>query len=102
MFLGPRVSFAVRRKKLASEDLMKQACRKPKELKVTKKKNISVDKLGSKHGLVHMGKQDINKIQTRKMKGLKKTPEEKKEDRKAKKRPSIIPTVASFKKQRVE
>ena len=29
-------------------------------------------------GRVHMGKQDINRLQTRKMKGLKKTPEEKK------------------------
>lgn len=81
---------------------MKQACRKPKELKITKKKNISVDKLGTKQGLIHMGKQEINKIQTRKMKGLKKTPEEKKEDRRAKKRLSGIPMVASFKKQRVE
>lgn len=102
-FLGPRVDFAVRRNKLASEDLMKQACRKPKELKITQKKNISVDDLGTKHGRIHMGKQEINKIQTRKMKGLKKTPEERKELRRAKKRPSVTETIIStFKKQKVE
>lgn len=67
---------------------MKQACRKPKELKVTVKKNVSVDGLGTTHGRIHMGKQDINKIQTRKMKGLKKTAAEKREERKSKKRSS--------------
>lgn len=82
---------------------MKQACRRPKELKVTQKKNISVDSLGTKHGRIHMGKQDINKIQTRKMKGLKKTAEEKKEERIAKKRSSMSETITSFnKKQKVD
>lgn len=63
---------------------MKEALRKPKELKVTKKKNISVDGLGTTHGRIHVGKQEINKIQTRKMKGLKKTTDEKKLKRAAK------------------
>lgn len=57
---------------------MKEACRKPRELKVTKKKNISTDGLGTTHGRIHMGKQDISKLQTRKLKGLKKSIEEKK------------------------
>lgn len=63
---------------------MKQATRKPKVLKVVKKKNVSVDGLGTKHGRIHIGKQDINKLQTRKMKGLRKTAEEKKAERKLK------------------
>lgn len=58
--------------------MFKEACRVPRELKPITKKNISRDAFGSKMGRVHMGKQDINRLQTRKMKGLKKTPEEKK------------------------
>lgn len=80
------MDLTLRRSKLASEDLMKEALRKPKVLKVVKKKNISVDGLGTKHGRIHIGKQDINKLQTRKMKGLRKTTEEKKADRKLKRK----------------
>ncbi|XP_023027548.1 ribosome production factor 2-like protein Non3 [Leptinotarsa decemlineata] len=69
--IGPRADFSLRRTKLPDEDLMKEACRKPKELQVTKKKNISTDELGTTHGRIHIGKQDIHSIQTRKMKGLK-------------------------------
>lgn len=60
---------------------MKEACKKPKELKVTKKKNITTDGLGNTHGRIHIGKQEINKIQTRKMKGLKKTAAERKAEK---------------------
>ncbi|KAG5891585.1 hypothetical protein JTB14_022250 [Gonioctena quinquepunctata] len=79
--MGPRVDFSLRRTKLPEEDLMKDACRKPKELKVTKKKNISTDELGTTHGRIHIGKQEINKLQTRKMKGLKKTASERKAEK---------------------
>lgn len=37
-----------------------------------KKKNISHDAFGTKFGRVHMQKQDLSKLQTRKMKGLRK------------------------------
>ncbi|KAA8583229.1 hypothetical protein FQN60_015775 [Etheostoma spectabile] len=37
-----------------------------------KKKNISHDTFGTKFGRVHMQKQDLSKLQTRKMKGLRK------------------------------
>lgn len=87
---------------MPSEDLMKQACRKPKELKIAKTKNISVDNLGTKHGRIHLGKQDINKIQTRKMKGLKRTAEEKKDQRLAKKRAAVSESKPeTIKKQKV-
>ncbi|CAK9813983.1 Ribosome production factor 2 homolog [Anthophora quadrimaculata] len=76
--IGPRVDLICRRTKLASNDLFKHACKKPKELKIKKKKNISTDKLGTTFGRIHVGAQNLNSIQTRKMKGLKKTMAEKK------------------------
>ncbi|XP_073993489.1 ribosome production factor 2-like protein Non3 [Rhodnius prolixus] len=76
--IGPSVDFSIRRVKLASEDFFKSACFKPKELKIKKKKNISRDAFGTKLGRVHVKQQDIKKLQTRKMKGLKKTVKEKK------------------------
>lgn len=45
-------------------------------------KSVRRDNFGSKLGRLHMTKQDVNKLQTRKMKGLKKTPAEKKMKRK--------------------
>ncbi|XP_013191642.1 ribosome production factor 2 homolog [Amyelois transitella] len=77
--IGPSIDFKLRRTKLAADDLYKEACRIPKEAKPGVKKNISRDAFGSKLGRIHMGKQDIHKLQTRKMKGLKKTPEERKQ-----------------------
>lgn len=76
--IGPSMDFILGRTKLASDDLFKLACKKSKELQAKKKKNLSEDAFGSEHGRIHLGKQDIQKIQTRKMKGLKKTKEEKK------------------------
>ena len=37
-----------------------------------KRKNVSRDPFGAKKGRIHMTKQDLDKLQTRKMKGLKK------------------------------
>ncbi|XP_037939777.1 ribosome production factor 2 homolog [Teleopsis dalmanni] len=83
--IGPGADFSIRRTKIASEDLYKQARKQPKEMRVTKKKNITRDELGNTHGRVHLGKQNVGKIQTRRVKGLKKTPEEKRADRQKKK-----------------
>lgn len=91
--IGPSVNFGIRRTKIASKDLYKAALRKPAALKVTPKKNVKRDELGNVHGRVHVGKQDVTRLQTRKMKGLKKTPEEKKAERKAKKRAAAERTV---------
>lgn len=49
-------------------------------------KNIRRDAFGSKLGRVHMTSQDVGKLQTRKMKGLKKTPLKPKENKKKGKR----------------
>lgn len=70
---------------------MKEACRKPKELKLIKKKNISRDALGNTHGRIHLGKQKIDKIQTRKMKGLKKTAAERNAERSKLKQVLAVP-----------
>ncbi|XP_065361254.1 ribosome production factor 2 homolog [Calliphora vicina] len=83
--IGPSADFSIRRTKIASEALYKQARKQPKELKESKTKNITHDNLGNTHGRVHMGKQNLGKIQTRRVKGLKKSSEERKADRLKKK-----------------
>lgn len=83
--IGPSADFSIRRTKIASEDLFKQARKQPKELRASKKKNITRDELGNTHGRVHMGNQNLGKIQTRRVKGLKKSVEEKRADRQKKK-----------------
>merc|ERR1712131_226972 len=70
--IGPSFDFVVRRTHLASDDLYKTAHKQPKALKPKKKKNISHDAFGTKFGRLHMQKQDLTKLQTRKMKGLRK------------------------------
>lgn len=55
---------------------MKVATYVPKELKPKKIKNVGVDALGQRMGRVHMKTQDLEGIQTRKMKGLKRGPEQ--------------------------
>lgn len=87
--IGPSMDLEVRRAKIASEDLYKMSRKQPKQLKPIKKKNISSDELGNTHGRIHVGKQGIDKIQTRKVKALKKTPEEKKLHRKKKAAQSV-------------
>jgi len=37
------------------------------------KKNITTDLIGDKVGRIHVGKQDLTQLQTRKMKGLKRS-----------------------------
>lgn len=83
--IGPSADFSIRRTKIASEDLYKLARKQPKQLRVTKKKNLSTDALGNTKGRVHLGKQQTGSIQTRRVKALKKSPEEKRADRQKKK-----------------
>lgn len=90
--IGPRMDFNLRRHKLASDGLFKLACKQPKQLKVKKVKNIKRNPLGSTMGRIHMERQDYKRLQTRKMKGLKKSLAEKKELRQKKKNnPNLIP-----------
>jgi len=68
---GPSIDFTVRRVKFASRDLLAQATKVPREIQPKKVKNVSADFRG-KIGTVHKGKQELQKIQTRKVKALKK------------------------------
>ncbi|XP_038934099.1 ribosome production factor 2 homolog [Rattus norvegicus] len=74
--MGPSLELVVRRTHLASDKLYKLSMKVPKALKPKKRKNISQDTFGTTFGRIHMQKQDLSKLQTRKVKGLKKRPAE--------------------------
>lgn len=85
--MGPNLDLSLRRHKAADPDLLKQALKRPKLKKVDiesglgkKRKNMEVDEMGDLRGRVHVAKQDLNKLQTRKMKGLKRGDSEEDED----------------------
>lgn len=69
--IGPRLDFRVGRLQHADENMMKEALKRPKQLEPKTKKNIDMDMMGDKVGKIHVGKQDLKSLQTRKMKGLK-------------------------------
>jgi len=71
--MGPCFDMVLRRQKLASDDLYKQATRVAKAVQIKKVKNISHDVFGSKLARVHVKQQDLKTLQTRKMKGLKRS-----------------------------
>ncbi|KAJ5085722.1 Ribosome production factor [Penicillium argentinense] len=71
--IGPKFDFKVGRMRPATPEAMKAAMKqgkRPNE-EIKTKKNISMDSIGDKVGRVHLGKQDLKGLQTRKMKGLK-------------------------------
>jgi ribosome production factor 2 len=69
--MGPRIDFRVGRIREADEAAMREALKRPKQLEPRTKKNIQTDVIGDKIGRIHVGKQDLGTLQTRKMKGLK-------------------------------
>ncbi|KAI1787747.1 Brix-domain-containing protein [Ganoderma leucocontextum] len=76
--MGPSLDLRLRRHTDADPEMMKQALRRPKLRKQEvekglgkKRKNMEVDEMGDLRGRIHVGKQDLGKLQTRKMKGLK-------------------------------
>jgi ribosome production factor 2 len=71
--MGPRMDFRVGRVKEADESVLKEALRRAKTSAERPKKNISTDIVGDKIGRIHLGKQDLKELQTRKMKGLKRS-----------------------------
>ncbi|QDS68334.1 hypothetical protein FKW77_010700 [Venturia effusa] len=78
--IGPRMDFRVGRIQAADEQIMREALKKPKQLEPKTKKNIGMDSLGDKIGKIHVGRQDLSSLQTRKMKGLKRTREDRDDD----------------------
>jgi len=82
--MGPSLDLILRRHQSADPEMLKQAMKRPKLKKTDvekglgkRKKNMEVDEMGDLRGRVHVGKQDLLKLQTRKMKGLKAGLEEK-------------------------
>ncbi|RXK35156.1 ribosome production factor 2 [Tremella mesenterica] len=78
--MGPSIDFTIRRTKEAEDEMMKMALKRPKIDKKDvesglgkKRKNIETDEMGDKVGRIHLDKQDLSKLQSRKMKGLKKS-----------------------------
>jgi len=76
--MGPSLDLTLRRHQSADPELLKQALKRPKLKKTDvekglgkKLKNMDVDEMGDLRGRVHVAKQDLLKLQTRKMKGLK-------------------------------
>ncbi|UYV81805.1 RPF2 [Cordylochernes scorpioides] len=58
--IGLKLTFTLRRTHMPSEVLWKQAL-KQSDVKFKKQKNVSKDTLGSKHGRIHMERQDYSK-----------------------------------------
>lgn len=71
--MGPRMDFRVGRIQEAEEALNKEAMKRARTSAERPKKNISTDIVGDKVGRIHVGKQDLKELQTRKMKGLKRS-----------------------------
>lgn len=70
--IGPRFDFTVGRRQEADADMAKEAFKVAKQLEPKTQKNIETDLLGDKLGRVHVDRQDLDQLQSRKMKGLKK------------------------------
>lgn len=72
--VGPRFDFKVGRIKEADAEVMKEAMKRGKRVDEdfrSKQKNVGMDTMGDKIGRVHLSRQDLGQLQTRKMKGLK-------------------------------
>ena len=76
--MGPFLDLSLRRHQPADGEVWKAAMKRPKLKKQEvekglgkKRKNMEVDEMGDLRGKVHVGKQDLSRLQTRKMKGLK-------------------------------
>lgn len=69
--IGPRFDFKIGRRQTPAPEVEKESLMKPKQLVAKEKKNVSTDFMGDKVAQIHVGKQDLGKLQTRKMKGLK-------------------------------
>jgi len=79
--VGPSLDLNLRRSRIGSDDLFKRAMKQPKAAKAKKIKNVSKDPFENKLGRIHLGVQDLSKLQLRKRKALKKSAVEKKKQK---------------------
>lgn len=75
--MGPHFDLVLRRNREADEDVMRAALRRPKISKKDvetglgkKRKNFEVDGMGDLRGRVHVGKQNLDRLQRKKVKAL--------------------------------
>ncbi|KAI4161465.1 MAG: hypothetical protein LQ342_004868 [Letrouitia transgressa] len=73
--MGPRIDFILGRSRMAETSVWREAMKKPKGVEAKPKKNVETDIVGDKIGRIHLGNQDLTGLQTRKMKGLKRSPD---------------------------
>ena len=73
----------VRREQLASQDLWRAAVKQPSAAKKKKIKNQSTNVFGETIGKLHLEKQDIDKMQGRKSKALRRAHQAEKEEERA-------------------
>ena len=73
--MGPRVDMRLGRSREAEGSMAKEAMKKVKGTQAKPKKNVETDVVGDKMGRIHLGRQDLADLQTRKMKGLKRSRE---------------------------
>lgn len=71
--IGPSFDIEMRRTKLASDELWKKACVKHSSDAPKKVKNIEMDTFGSKLGTIHVGRQDLSQLVTKKGKALRRS-----------------------------
>ncbi|OCB86558.1 Brix-domain-containing protein [Sanghuangporus baumii] len=79
--MGPCFDLTLRRHQPADPEILKAALKRPKLKKQdvekglgNRKKNVEVDEMGDVRGRLHIGKQDLSKLQTKKMKALRDIP----------------------------
>jgi ribosome production factor 2 len=70
--MGPRIDFRIGRTREADESVMRVAMKKAKTSEEKTKKNVQTDAVGHQVGRIHVGKQDLSKLTTRRVKALKK------------------------------
>ncbi|CAN8098668.1 unnamed protein product [Discula destructiva] len=71
--MGPRIDFRLGRMQEPEDGMLKEALKRAQGTEEKTKKNISMDIMGDKIGRIHTGKLDLSDLQTRKMKGLKRS-----------------------------
>ncbi|KNC51751.1 brix domain-containing protein 1 [Thecamonas trahens ATCC 50062] len=71
--IGPEFDLVMHRTHFADAALMKDAMFVPKDLRPKKVKNVSRDAFGSVVGNIHMSRQDLTEVNTRKVKGLRRS-----------------------------
>ena len=79
---GPDVTMQLRRTQFASPDLWKAALKQPQAIKKKKTKNQSTNVFGETIGRLHLDKQDVDKMQGRKSKALRRADKTKAQEEK--------------------